>query len=127
MRNMLALIGLTVVVVGGAGWYLGWYKLDVSKAPDGKPQITTTINTTKATGDVQQGAKHGWALLAEHAKKAAEENKQALPPANTPAPVTTPQGNANRNDPNAAIFGPSYVVTPTEPKQPIPLVAPNRN
>lgn len=127
MRNLLALIGLAVVVVGGAGWYLGWYKVDVTKAPDGKPQITTTIDTSKATVDVQHGAKHGWELLAEQARKAAEENKQNLPPANTPAPMTAPQGNASTPESNDAIFGPSYIVTPTEPKQPIPLVAPKRN
>lgn len=127
MRNLLALIGLAVVVVGGAGWYLGWYKLDVSKSPDGKPQITTTFDTSKATGDVQHGAKQGWELIAEHARKAAEENKQHLPPANTPAPMTPMSTNTPTPEASEGIFGPSYIVTPTEPRQPIQLIAPKKN
>src|SRR5438067_7434707 len=39
MRNLLALIGALVVGVGGLGWYLGWYKVQVGKAPDGNVRI----------------------------------------------------------------------------------------
>lgn len=51
MRNLFALIGLLVVVVGGAGWYLGWYKVNVSKNPDGNLQIKTDVDTKKLAGD----------------------------------------------------------------------------
>src|SRR5262245_47598558 len=41
VRNLLALIGLLVVGGGGAGWYLGWYKLSVTRESDGNLQIKT--------------------------------------------------------------------------------------
>jgi autotransporter-associated beta strand protein len=35
MRNLFALIGVTVVGFLGVGWYMGWYKLSVSKTTAG--------------------------------------------------------------------------------------------
>jgi hypothetical protein len=116
MRNMLALIGALVVGVGGAGWYLGWYKLNVSKGTDGNPEITTTVDTKKVTEDSSHAFKQVGAFLADQAGKAAHDAKQPGPPAGTPGPTTT--------DPDNSIFGPSFVTTPPEPKKPIPLIAP---
>jgi hypothetical protein len=121
MRNVLALIGALVVGVGGVGWYLGWYKLDVTKAPDGKPQITTTIDTQKAASDAEGGAKQFGAFVADHAKKAADDAKQPVTPATTPGP-TTPQPVSTPQD--GGIFGPNYAVTPPEAKKGVTLIAP---
>ena len=125
MRNMLALIGAVVVGFGGLGWYLGWYKLDVSKAPDGNPQITTTVDTKKVVTDSKEGLHQAGTFVGGHIEKAANDAKQPGPPAGTPGPVTTPQQNANppAGDPDAFILGPAFAVPPPE-KKPIPLVAP---
>lgn len=56
MRNLLALLGLALVVVGGLGWYLGWYK--VKSEPTTSPghhNVSIDIDTTKIGKDLHQG------------------------------------------------------------------------
>lgn len=80
MKNLLALLGLVVVVVGAVGWHQGWYKLNVSKNTDGTLRVQTDVNTTRATQDI-----HFWGQnISEWIK-----NKPAGTPANTPGPQTT--------------------------------------
>jgi hypothetical protein len=56
MRNLLALLGLALVVVGGLGWYLGWYK--VKSEPTTSPghhNVSIDIDTTKIGNDLHKG------------------------------------------------------------------------
>jgi hypothetical protein len=55
MRNLLALIGLAVVVFLGAGYYLGWYKLDTSTGLNGKQHISFEVDTKKIAADSKDG------------------------------------------------------------------------
>jgi hypothetical protein len=55
MRNLLALIGLTVVVVAGLGWYLGWYKLQTDTAATGHREFHVDVDTNKISTDVKKG------------------------------------------------------------------------
>ncbi len=91
MRNLLALIGAAVVGFGGLGWYLGWYKLHVSKAADGNVQIQADVDQKKVVQDVGDGAKHLGQLAGDQLEKAQKDGT----PANTPGPVSTPQGKAD--------------------------------
>src|SRR5262245_65244312 len=121
MRNFLALIGALVIGFGGVGWYLGWYKLNVSKAPDGNAEITTTVDTKKVVTDTEHGAKQVGAFVGDHLEKSAQEAKQPGPPASTPGPVTTPPTTPVPPpvaDPNGSIFMPSLPVAPTQPAAP---------
>ncbi len=56
MRNLLALVGAAVLTFGGAGWYLGWYKLQptLSSTP-GHQSVNIDINGKKMTSDIQKG------------------------------------------------------------------------
>lgn len=54
MRNVLALIGLVVVVFVGAGWYFGWYKFAVTPTIDGKQQIQVEVDTRKIGEDAKK-------------------------------------------------------------------------
>lgn len=54
MRNILALIGLVVVVFVGAGWYFGWYKFAVSPSLDGKQHIQLEVDTRKIGEDAKK-------------------------------------------------------------------------
>ncbi|MBY0457481.1 MAG: hypothetical protein K2V38_09110 [Gemmataceae bacterium] len=110
MRNLLALIGLLVVGVGGGGWYLGWYKLDVTRKGDGNLQITTDVDTKRARGDLEDAGKHLGAVISEGVEKAGRDGKVAPPataPGGTPGPVVPGAG------------------TPTTPDQPQPGPMPN--
>lgn len=52
MKNILALIGLVVVVFAGAGWYLGWYKLEsVAKSANGETNVSVKVDTSKIGDD----------------------------------------------------------------------------
>ena len=54
MKNILALIGLVVVVFVGAGWYLGWYKFEsATKTSTGKTNVSIEVNTTKIGSDAK--------------------------------------------------------------------------
>ena len=51
MRNLLALFGLLIIGFVGIGWYMGWYKLSVSKSSDGNLEIKTNVDTKKVGAD----------------------------------------------------------------------------
>ena len=117
MRNLFALIGLIVVVFGGAGWYLGWYKVNVSKNPEGNLQIQTDVDTKKVAGDSS--------AFFQKVGQMVNEKVQQTPPATAPVntPATAPQstnfipslpGNSPGGD---GIPSPFYPVgnTPTTP------------
>lgn len=91
MRNLLALIGALVIGFAGVGWYMGWYKLTVSKNSDGNIRIETDVDGKKVVKDVGDGAQHLGQLAGDQMEKAAKDAK-AGQPANTPGPITTPQG-----------------------------------
>ncbi len=94
MRNLLALVGLAVIVFGGLGWYLSWYKLNVAKDTDGNLQITTDVNTKKVENDTSAFWRNASAVIGNNIEKASQEAKISAPntaPGSTPGPVTPPQ------------------------------------
>lgn len=115
MRNLLALIGALVVGVGGLGWYLGWYKLHVTKAPDGNVRIEVDADLKKAGNDVGEGAKKVGQAIGEQIDKANESKAaQPGPPGATPGPLTAPQTATPPHDDGGWLFG-----SPTGSKQPM--------
>jgi hypothetical protein len=54
MRNLLALLGLVLVIFGGMGWYLDWYKAKSTPAADGHRSINVDVNTPKITKDLNK-------------------------------------------------------------------------
>ena len=56
MRNLLALLGLLLVVFLGVGYYRGWY--DLTKTPTSTGQsIQIDVHTKKIGEDVERGGK----------------------------------------------------------------------
>ena len=105
MRNLLALIGALVVGVGGLGWYLGWYKVHVAKAPDGNVRIETDVDAKKVASDASDLLKKGSDAVNQQIEKANEAKPaQPGPPGNTPGPVTPPQGGAQQPAANGSWF-----------------------
>lgn len=91
MRNMLALVGALVVGFGGVGWYLGWYKLNVSRTPDGNLQVTTNVDTSRVVKDAGEGARHVGEFIGTQVEKAQKDAAaQPATPANTPGPKAVP-------------------------------------
>ena len=54
MRNILALIGLIVVVFVGAGWYFKWYQFVVTPSLDGKQHIQVEVDTKRIGEDAKK-------------------------------------------------------------------------
>lgn len=87
MRNLLALVGLLVVVFAAVGWYCGWYKLSIDRGQDGNVQIQTEVDTKKVADDSTAFFQKVTQMIGEHGQK---DNQPGAAPVNTPGPVTTP-------------------------------------
>lgn len=59
MRNFLAFVGASVVVVLGLGYYLGWYRVTPQKSTPGQARLQLDINQDKISEDVKYGAQKG--------------------------------------------------------------------
>src|SRR4051812_12450038 len=88
MKNLLALVGLLVVGVGGLGWYLGWYQIGSDPAPSGHRHINVDVNTAKITQDLQKGQKKVGELIHP------DDKGTSVTPTSPPAPGLhfTPDG-----------------------------------
>ncbi len=94
MRNLFALIGVLVVGLGAGGWYLGWYKMNVSKNPEGNLQIQTDVDTKKLSGDSSEFFQKVGQIVSDKVQQ--ETSKSGTtPPTTTPAntPGSTPPAN----------------------------------
>lgn len=127
MRNLLALFGLLIIGFVGIGWYMGWYKLSVSKSSDGNLEIKTNVDTKKVGADSSDALNKLGTVIGNQAEKAAQEAKQALPPvpAVTPGPLPQPPA-PGPNVPITIPVAPDVpVTTPSAPpKGPIQLIPP---
>ncbi len=84
MRNLLALVGLLVVVGGAVGWYCGWYKLSVSRGQEGNLQIQTEVDTHKVSDDLKNAAEKVGHMVGDKPDNGAQP---VSPPVSTPGPV----------------------------------------
>ena len=82
MRNLLALIGLIVVLFFGLGWYFQWYTFVLHPGEDGQRRIELNVNTNKIADDTQSGV----AKVGEIIKERSPDQS----PATTPVTDTTP-------------------------------------
>jgi UDP-N-acetyl-D-mannosaminuronate dehydrogenase len=69
MRNLLAFLAALVIVVGGLGWYLGWYKFESSPMLGGHKRVGLDIDTNKVKNDVKKGTD----VVIEKGKQAVEK------------------------------------------------------
>ncbi|HEV3383810.1 MAG TPA: hypothetical protein VG097_03290 [Gemmata sp.] len=118
MRNIFALIGILVVGLGGLGWYLGWYKVNVSKNSDGSMQIQTDVDTKKVTTD----SSAFFQKVGQMVDDKVNQNGQSgtTPPATTPANTPANTQPANNTPPGNSLSLPSN----TLPSIPLPPLTP---
>jgi hypothetical protein len=55
MRNILACIAAGVLILGGVGWYLGWFKFQSTPTPDGHREVKIDVDGKKAIQDIKNG------------------------------------------------------------------------
>jgi hypothetical protein len=73
MRNILAFLAATVLVLAGAGWYLDWYKLSFVPGKDGHRSVTIDVNSDKVKEDVTKGKEELGEII--HKDKQSDANK----------------------------------------------------
>lgn len=78
MRNLLALVGLVIVLFFGIGWYRGWYTFEVEPGTDGKKKIELNVDTRKIESDVIR-TKEGVENLRENRTPSTEAPKASIP------------------------------------------------
>jgi hypothetical protein len=81
MRNLLALLGLLLVVFLGVGYYRGWY--DLSSAPSSSPghrRYQLDVNAKKIEDDVERGGKAVGAKVHDLIDKGSDGLKDAKRP-----------------------------------------------
>jgi hypothetical protein len=128
MRNMLALVGLLVVVGGGAGWYLGWYKVSFTRGTDGTLQIKADVDTTKVETDSSSFFKKAATAVGNHLDKSGDVPAPAGMPGPTqasalvtpPLPADLPAGPL----PAAPTSVLPTIPVPPAPSAPVTLVPP---
>jgi hypothetical protein len=55
MRNLLAFLAMVVLAFFGAGWYLGWYKVQNTPTGTGHRSVNIDFNTEKIGEDLEKG------------------------------------------------------------------------
>lgn len=89
MRNLLALIGASVLMFTGAGWYFKWYSFAMTAGTNGKQHISVEVDTNKITNDAK---KFGTAVqnFRNDATKGAEPQEFVGPPVPPDMPIRVP-------------------------------------
>ena len=84
MKNMLALVGAVVVLVGGLGWYLGWFKFGAEQGTPGHPKFNVEVESDKIKADLKKGKETVGEFIKDH------ENGKGVPgttTSNSPHPL----------------------------------------
>ncbi len=55
MRNILAFLAAMVIMIGGTGWYLGWFSVQSTAGSAGKRQVNIEVDSRKISEDLQKG------------------------------------------------------------------------
>lgn len=55
MRNMLALLALSLLIFAGIGWWLDWYQIRSQTGLTGHQSVNIDINGSKISSDVRKG------------------------------------------------------------------------
>lgn len=70
MRNTLAFLALVLLLFGGLGWYLDWYRIRRGAGTEpGHTTVSIEIDKNKIAEDVQKGLEKGEAKLQEALEK----------------------------------------------------------
>ncbi len=50
MRNILAFLAAGVIILGGLGWYLGWFRFQSAPTADGHREVKIDVALTNSFG-----------------------------------------------------------------------------
>jgi hypothetical protein len=88
MKNLLALVGLVVVLFCGGGWLLDWYKIVSFTDSEGHYLAAVDVNHGKIRDDVQKA--RDW--ISERINSMSSPTSTPATPPKTPTPAPTTSG-----------------------------------
>jgi hypothetical protein len=113
MRNLLALLGLLLVLFAGLGWYMGWYKIKTG------PNVSIDIDSKKVRKDVPNLLNEGkekvqqWLESGKAGQDPAEKSSAVrAAPDVSGFPFDAPTAKAAPGNPSPPILGPSQADAP---------------
>ncbi len=89
MRNLLALLGLVIVVFFAVGYFRGWYTFNMSTGTDGKTNVNIGVDRTKVGSDLQEGVQKAGETID---KLKTKTDPQVQPAAGTQPPAASLPG-----------------------------------
>jgi hypothetical protein len=119
MRNLLALGAAGVLGFAGIGWYLGWYKIQSTPAPDGHRTISIDVDTTKIKKDVNRGEEK----VHDYLSKDGQTTSNSVPPPTSPT-SGTPTGFQRGGDGSLVYPATNDAPPPLPPPPTIPVLPP---
>lgn len=90
MRNLLALLGLVIVVFFAVGYFRGWYTFNMTTGTDGKTNVSIGVDRTKVGSDIQDGVNKAGETIDKFKSQKIDSQVQpagGTAPAGLPAPV----------------------------------------
>jgi hypothetical protein len=96
MRNLLAGLAAVVLIVAGAGWYLGWFHVQTAPTSDGHRKIEVDVDTKKISGDVHKGVQEGTQKVEEWLHKKDGQSQTTAPA--SPPPIDRNSAPSRTND-----------------------------
>jgi hypothetical protein len=111
MRNMLALLAVVALTVGGVGWYLGWFEVHRAPSGTGQPSFMVDVNTTKISADLHNAEARFEKKLAEKAKDTGSSAGAAVGPVSGATSVAQ-HGHKQSSGKGATHSGPSGTELP---------------
>src|SRR5687767_12181607 len=118
MRNLLALLGASLLLFIGLGWYLGWYRFQTAPTDDGQRQINIKLNTKKIQDDVGKAGKKAKDALEDLLDSDDSDTRTVVAPKSVEARPTGLQGGIRFDEDGGVTYqgGVNIPVIPPAPK-----------
>jgi hypothetical protein len=93
MRNLLAFLAAVVLTVACVGWYLGWYTVENTPAPQGHNAVQIDIDRHKIGDDLHKGGQKLQEAIDKNRSKEDEKKENGIKRAEAIPQPTKPQSN----------------------------------
>jgi hypothetical protein len=114
MRNLLALVGLAIVLFAGVGWYCGWYTFQSTPTVTGEREFRVRVNTKEIASEVKQGAEKIEKAFGQGEQRPAAPTQEVRPAQGQP--TSAPATGLIINPDGSLSFKGNFTLPPLAPK-----------
>ena len=113
MKNLLALVGLVVVLVAGLGWYLGWYKLSNEGG-----HVKLDVDTQEVSKDLKKGRDAVGSIIDQNTKKVEGQTTSRIIDVKLPPLAAPPSAAPLQYNEDGSVKSPVTITIPPPPAFP---------